>query len=334
MPSPTPPHARGPISAAVLAALADARPDAVDAVRGDAERAEPYGEDLQLALYVLYELHYRGFDGVEADLEWDPDLLALRAVMERRFLEALQCDVEPGDEVDDEVDGLLVEPAHPTGPSAHLAGSGTASQLREYVAHRSLYHLKEADPQAWVIPRLDGRAKASLVTVEHDEFGAGRAEQAHARLFAEMMEELGLDPAYGGYLDVVPAATLATVNVMSLWGLHRRWRGALVGQFALVEITSSPGSARLVTGMRRLGETERAVRFYDEHVEADAVHEQLVRHDLLGDLLEREPALAPDVVFGIRAATFLEERLDAHLMACWSAGTSSLRPAARADAAA
>ena len=36
-------------------------------------------DDLQLSLAVCYELHYRGFDGVADDWEWDPALLRLRA---------------------------------------------------------------------------------------------------------------------------------------------------------------------------------------------------------------------------------------------------------------
>lgn len=321
------PAPRGPVSAAVLDVLAGRADPAGMALLPDG--LDPYGDDLQLALYVAYELHYRGFDGVDAELEWDPDLLRLRRVLERTFLAALTRDVAGGDDVDAAVGALLVEPAGvpaDAGPSYHLAARGEPWQLREYVTHRSLYHLKEADPQAFVIPRLDGQAKASLVTVEHDEYGAGRGEDLHAQLFADMMTELGIDARYGVHLDAAPAETLATVNVMSLMGLHRRWRGALVGQFALVEITSPPGSARLVEAMRRMELPAAATRFYDEHVEADAVHEQLVRRGLLGDLLAREPELAGDVVFGIQAATLLDERLDAHLMRSWEAGESSLRP--------
>jgi hypothetical protein len=46
------------------------------------------------------------------------------------------------------------------------------------------------------------------------------------------MDGAGLDSRYGRYLDEVPAVTLATVNMMSLFGLHRAMRGALVGHFA------------------------------------------------------------------------------------------------------
>ncbi|SUA46559.1 Uncharacterised protein [Nocardia africana] len=107
----------------------------------------------------------------------------------------------------------------------------------EYFAHRSIYHHKEADPYAWVIPRLRGQAKAALVAVEYDEFGAGRGEDVHARLFADLLAGAGLDDTYLHYLDAVPAPMLALVNMMSLFacigssaaswsGTSRVWRSA------------------------------------------------------------------------------------------------------------
>lgn len=318
------PEARGPLSAGVLAALRGTSPGTgPDRVALDG--VDPYGEDLQLALYCCYELHYRGFTEVDEDREWDPGVLALRAELERLFLRALRADTTPSTDVTAAIEELLIEPVDAAGVSHHLRRHGEFWQLREYVAHRSLYHLKEADPQAFVIARLDGPAKAALVTVEHDEYGAGDPDRMHSRLFADMMRELGLSPRYGSYLDSAPAATLAEVNFMSLCGLHRSLRGALVGQFATVELTSSPGSDRLVKAMRRLGCSQAATRFYAEHVEADAVHEQLVRRGVLRPLLAAEPRLAADVVFGIRASTALATRLENLLLHSWGNNQSSLR---------
>ena len=323
------PAPRGPVSEAVIGALRGGPPGSPQGTLRPVgtDGADPYGDDLQLALHCCYELHYRGYGGVDAEWEWEPALLGLRRELERIFLSALRTDVEGGDDVAAEIDALLVETVGPDvrGVSHHLRRDGTLDQLREYVAHRSVYHLKEADPQAWAIPRLSGAAKAGLVSVEHDEYGSGRPERMHSLLFAEMMTELGLSDAYGAYVDHVPGATLAEVNLMSLCGLHRGLRGASVGQFAMVELTSSPGSERLVRALRRLGAGPAAIRFYDEHVEADAVHEQVVRRDVLAPLLAAEPELAADVVFGIRAALFLGDRLQEHLLGRWERGTSSLR---------
>ncbi len=138
------------------------------------------------------------------------------------------------------------------------------------------------------------------------------------------MAAAGLENSYLRYLDAVPGETLAAVNLMSYLGLHRSMRGAAIGHFAATEITSPPGASRLVEALRRLGAPEACVSFYLEHVEADALHEQVVRYDVVGDLVAREPSLERSVVFGIRAHDVVEDRLADHLMASWDAGRSSL----------
>ncbi|MFD3809315.1 iron-containing redox enzyme family protein [Streptomyces sp. NPDC058619] len=321
---------RGELSEAVTSALRLGLPP--DYAPAAVLKADPWGEDLQLALYLLYELHYRGFAGVDDAREWDPDLLRLRQDLEARFLHALRTEVSGApDTVDEAFAPLLVEPVDPGDSLSHyLATEGRLWQLREYAALRSLYHLKEADPHLWVIPRLTGRAKAAMAAmaaIEYDVFGAGRADRIHARLFADLMTDLGLDPAYGRYLDQAPAPLLATVNLMSLLGLHRALRGALVGHFACVEVTSPPGSRRLAKAMRRCGAGPAAAHFYAEHLEADAVHEQVVRHDVIGGLLADEPHLEPDIAFGCAATLHLEDRLAHHLHTAWTQGHSALRTA-------
>ncbi|WP_031483044.1 iron-containing redox enzyme family protein [Streptomyces bicolor] len=318
------PEPRGPLSAAVTALLRGSDPGNPP----PPARCSPYGDDLHLCLYVLYELHYQGFQGVPDELEWDAGLLALRGAIEDRFLGALREDVPVAgtDTARRALDKLQVEPVDGSGGVSHfLRDEGDLDQLREYVALRSLYHLKEADPHAWVLPRLHGRAKAAMVAVEFDEFGAGRADEIHAQLFADLMADLGLNTAYGHYVDAAHAEALATVNLMSLFGLHRALRGALVGHFAAVEVTSSPASRRLAEALSRVGAGPAAVRFYAEHVAADAVHEQVVRHDVVGGLLESEPRLEADVVFGIRATTRLEDRLADRLLGAWHKGGTALR---------
>ncbi|MFL4901644.1 iron-containing redox enzyme family protein [Streptomyces sp. MMS24-I2-30] len=315
------PSPRGDLSAGVIGALdADAPPPSP-------RPGDPYADDLQLALYVLYELHYQGFDNVPDDREWDPDLLALRRALEQPFLTALRADAPASAGAEAAFAALLAEPpAHSDDSvSRYLQQEGELWQLREYAAVRSLYHLKEADPHAWVIPRLHGRAKAAMAAIEFDEFGAGRADEVHARLFADLMADLALETAYGHYVDAVPGEGLATVNLMSLFGLHRALRGALVGHFATVEVTSPPGSRRLADALRRTGAGPAAARFYDEHVEADAVHEQVVRREVVGGLLAAEPRLEPDVVFGIRATGLLEDRLRTRLLGAWRQRRSALR---------
>lgn len=324
------PTAVGPVSGAVIEHLSGRAPrrfyTPVQAPVGD---SLPLGLDVQMALYVCYELHYRGFAGVDPRWEWDPGLLQFRGRLEHEFLTAVRDGIGSieGVTAADELARLTTEPADGAGPSYFLRDHGTWQQMREYFVHRSVYHLKEGDPHAWAIPRLQGAAKAAFVAIEFDEFGGGRGDHVHQQLFADLLVAAGLDATYLGYLNDVPAEALAAVNLMSLFGLHRDLRGAAVGHFAATEITSSPGSRRLVDALTRLGAPAACTRFYREHVEADAVHEQIVRTEVVGDLVAREPHVDTDVVLGIRAFEWVEDRLADHLMACWETDRSSLRRA-------
>ncbi|MEU4312968.1 iron-containing redox enzyme family protein [Nocardia sp. NPDC024068] len=319
------PLPRGPLSADLLAVLPAEPGSPVPGIPVD---IDPFGDDLHLALHTCYELHYQGLRDVDPDWEWDPGLLALRRDLERHFESALRAGVPGGHDVDAELERLLTVPAS-GGLARYLRDEGSWWQVREYFVQRSLYHHKEADPVVWVIPRLRGQAKAGLVAIEYDEFGGGRGDRVHARLYADLLRGAGLDDGYLHYLDIVPAPMLALVDLMSLFGLHRALRGALVGHFAAVEITSSPASAVMVEALRRFSAHPDCVRFYREHVTADAVHEQVVRHDVLGDLLRREPGLAESVVFGIQATDLLEDRFTDTTLRCWDTGHSSLRASGR-----
>jgi hypothetical protein len=297
-------------------------------------------EDLQLALYLCYELHYRGLPGVDERWEWSPSLLALRQALEQRFEAAVRAATGTGGAVPapEQFDVALraVEQAD-DGPSLSLyvEREATLEQVLEFLVHRSAYQLKEADPHSWAIPRLSGPPKAALVEIQADEYGGGRHERIHARLFADAMHALGLDCRYGAYLDLLPAVTLATVNLMSLCGLHRRLRGAIVGHLALFEMTSSIPNRRYANGLRRLGvDDPAATAFFDEHVAADAVHEAIAAVDLAGGLARREPALAGDILWGARALTALDGRWTRSLLAAWEQGRSSLlRPLRRGGGA-
>lgn len=320
------PSPRGPISAAVLAALA--RPPHALAPLDDVAMPSWADEDVQLALYCCYELAYRGFAGVDDRWEWDPSLLQWRAALEAPFEAWLRRLAGPARPVVGAMpDVLRAVVDESTGPSlsAYVEAHADVEQVRELAVHRSAYQLKEADPHTWVIPRLAGRAKAAVVEIQYEEYGSGVAAEMHAALFARTMSALGLDSAYGAYLDAVPAVTLGTVNLMSFLGLHRRLRGALVGHLAVFEMTSVTPMGRYSRALSRLGFDAEACRFYDVHVEADARHQVIAAEAMAGGLAEADPGLAADICFGARTAMAVEERFASHMLDCWSRGRSSLR---------
>jgi hypothetical protein len=325
------PGPRGPLSDWLIGLLATEAPaegqahEVAAAPAGDGA----FGEDFQLSLYLLYELHYRGFREVDERWEWQPSLIALRCGLEADFEAALRERLSVPDEVPEpsqvgETIVRLIDEDEAPSLSGYMERRASLEQFREFLIHRSAYQLKEADPHSWAIPRLSGPPKAALVEVQADEYGGGRPDRVHATLFAKAMRALELDPAYGGYLERIPAVTLATVNLMSLFGLHRRLRGAIVGHLAGFETTSPVPNGRYAKGLRRLGMGEEALDFFDEHVEADSVHENIAMYDLAQGLALAEPQTTGDILFGVRALLHLDGLFARHLLESWERGETSL----------
>jgi hypothetical protein len=293
-------------------------------------------DDAQLALHCIYELSYRGFDGIDDRFETDPFTQQARAHLEARFEAELRAAI--GDLPEDAGTYLAAVASASGAPSlsAYMEHEGTLDELREFVVHRSAYQRKEADPHSWAYPRLAGRAKAAFATIQHDEYGQGRPGAAHAELFAHTMTALDLDAGYGHYLPALPGVTLATGNLISMFGMQRRLLPALVGHLALFEMTSVGPMARYSRALARLGVPREAREFYDVHVVADEEHSRLALAGLVGGFLAEQPTAGREVAFGAAALSLVEAAFTEHLLSCWAGGESSLRtplPTARPHAA-
>ena len=315
------PIPRGPLSASVVAMLADGSPRAVEI--GSCSGVIRDG-DAQLALWTLYELAYRGFDDVPDQLEWDPDLVRLRGRLESLFEDEVRRGVgvlvaSVADVVDPAEQILaMVERADCVSLSTFLRREATLDQVLEYLRERSIQQLKESDPQSFVLPRITGAAKVALAELQYDEYGAGDPARLHQHLYAEALDAAGLDPAYGAYIDELSSFSLASANLMSLFCLNRRLRGAALGHFAAFEASSSVPSRRVAAAIERLGLGPVVAAYFHEHVEADAVHEQIAARDLCGAFVGEHPDLRADVLFGAAAALYLDALSAQDLMSRWT----------------
>ena len=317
------PTARGPLSAALLRAWLEGTPLGRPELRGVDALVD---DDLHLALWACYQQHYGGFAGLREPLEWDADTLAFRAVLEEAFERALRAEhtqALPADPVT-----ALRVIAEWSGPplAATVGREGQRQHLVEVAIHRSAYQCKEADGHTFAIPRLDGPGRAALIAIQADEYGNGVPGEAHAELFARAMAELGLDPSYGAYVDRLPGSTLATDNLVSMFALHHRLRGALVGHLALFEMCSVTPMSRYLSAARRVGGLPALERFYEVHVEADGHHSRLALDEMVAPMAAAHPELAGDMVFGAAALARVESRFARHLLRSWDAGETSLLP--------
>lgn len=328
--------ARGRLSEALLELLGGAGerragelPELASAAVADVDPI--FDDDVQLSLFVLYALAYGSLGQFGESWEWDPDLIRTRAVLEAAFESALRERVEvpelPEPTADAVASTLFAMTAPTPGPSLSrfIAKQATLQQVLEFLVQRSIYTLREADAHSWAIPRLTGRTKAALIEIQADEYGGGRPERMHQAIYAQTLRGVGLDDRYGAYVDVVPAITLASFNLMTMFGMNRRLRGAAVGHLAAFEMTSSIPCRFYGDGLRRHGFGEDVTWYYDEHVEADAVHEQIAGRDLAGSLAEDEPHLLGDILFGAAACLTVDGWASDWVREAFERGESSLR---------
>ena len=318
------PAPRGPLSEWALSTLTSPPgpcgpvPDAVD---------DPVtGDDAALALYLLYELHYRGLAGVSPDWEWQPDLLASRQVLERRLLDRLQSAVPMPDAPGDIAAALQARTEPGDGPTlaSYCETEATWAQLREVLVHRTAWQLKEADPHSWALPRLGGRPKAALAKIQSGEYGDGVERDVHQNLYGLTLSLVGLDSTYGAYLDMLPGVTLATVNVVTFFGLHRKWLPAMVGHLAAFEMSSIPPMSAYSAALRRLGAPQDACHFFDVHVVADAHHQQVAADELAAGLVEQRAESSALILWGADTLAWTESQFSEHVRDCWARGESSL----------
>lgn len=330
-------ESRGPLSAAVITHLAGEPVEIPDDLLARTVAAETddviNSDDIQCALFCLYASAYGSLPGIDPALEWDPHLISTRRILEEAFERDLRATIPvpalPEPSAEAVAAALFAVTEADSGPSLSkfIAKKADREQIDEFLIQRSVYTLREADPHSWAIPRLSGRPKAALVEIQADEYGGGRPDRVHAEIFARTMRGAGLDAGYGAYVNDVPALTLASHNMMSLFGLNRRLLGAIVGHLAAFEMTSSIPNRLYADGFRRLGFDAEVTDYFDEHVEADAVHEQIAGRDLAGTLAEDRPELLPDIMFGAAACVEIDGRVSARLLDAWTAGRSSLRGA-------
>lgn len=279
-------------------------------------------EDRAIALWMLHSLHHHGFDDVSDRADRSPALMALRRTLEDELEGRLRerwAAVEERPDSGDLGQDLFDLCASHDGASVarFVRAEAGVEQVRELLRMRSVYALHESDPSAWVVASLPVRAKAALMELQYDEYGAGDPNRLHHHLFAQGLVDAGLEADYGRYVDDAPLEVLEQDNTVRMFGLQRRLRGAAMGHLAAFEATSSVPSRRMAQGLERLELGDAIVEYYREHVVADSVHDQLAARVICQTLVEDEPALHEDVLFGAWTCLDLEDRFARMALQRW-----------------
>lgn len=203
------PAPRGHTSAALITLLGAAPPRTPALLVSSGTRPVQVDDDLQLALWICYELHYRGFDDAHPAWEGHSALAQFHAALEARWEAGLR-----------QLKDVTSAPVRPE----------TNAQRAEWERH-----------QAFWLPRRGFRA---LPDIQGDAYGGVQDERMYSVLFTVALRDLGDDAG----VDDVPAVTLALANALSLFGTHKRLVGALAGFLTAVDTMAGDPYSQLAAG--------------------------------------------------------------------------------------
>src|ERR1700689_1905534 len=290
------PWPRGPLSATVVSAL-QRQPGTLGATPPLTNLDALSDDDFQLALYLCYEMNYRGL--AKAEWEWDPGLLNFRTELERVFEERLREEIGqlPSRLFHDVVADFeeLVSDSTSSSLGTYLSQSGTIDQFREFCVPRSAHQQRSFDTER---PAALSRAEENelvKVLIPFDEWGTGEAGRVRASFLADVMTSLGLDPSYGSYVEILPGVTLATANLATMFALHPHWRAALVGQLSVAEMTSMESMERYRKALFRFGLRPVGRRFANADVVVDSRRPLFFRSQVVTGLLNPGRQLGGDL---------------------------------------
>ncbi len=321
------PWARGPLSTAVI--------DALQRGPGTFGTAPPVehvdvlvDDDFQLALYLCFEAHFRGFNG--ADWEWDAKLLRFRAELEEAFESRLRDEVSRGGSASRSHAlaqlGQLIQDSSTSALVSYVDEFGNVEQLRELCVHQSVAHLHAIESHSLAIAHLTGEAMNALVDIGRNHQDHGQGPAGPTALFGGTMVALGLDPSSGSYVEMTPGVTLAMANLASMFALHRRSRAAFVGQLAIREGSSALSMQGFVDVFTKFGISPEGRRFFDVYADVAHRNARIARERMVTGFLASNPELVDELVFGATAMSVLEGTFATHVRTSWEQRITSLVP--------
>jgi hypothetical protein len=180
------------------------------------------------------------------------------------------------------LEALVEKDALPGEGAEFLAHAATLAQFKAVVAEYAPDGLTEASAMCHAIPRLPADAQMPLVRIAIDEYGCGNGSRAHARLYRDLMAELGMGANVAEHAAAASTASLMAVN---LWHWLTRRSPDIepyVGALAYVEAAIPAAFQPFATACRRLDIA--ALGYFTEHIHIDEYHAR--------DALSILPALA------------------------------------------
>lgn len=236
--------------------------------------------------------------------DWEEDLSrehALR-VVEGRFVESERALVaRRAAEAPTDPDGFVAwfEALRDVGPGQGdplfpwLARRATRDEMVWFLTQEVAGEAGFEDLVALTQVKLPATVKLELARNYWDEMGQGTLGGMHGPMLDRLSRALGIAPA-----GEVVWESLALGNLMVALATSRRYAWQSIGALGVIELTAPGRAAQVNEGLRRLGVTGDARRYFALHATLDVKHSAAWNREVLRPLVAESPDAARGIAEG------------------------------------
>ncbi|UYL07878.1 iron-containing redox enzyme family protein [Bdellovibrio sp. SKB1291214] len=143
--------------------------------------------------------------------------------------------------------------------------------------------------------KMPTRPKLELARNYWDEMGRGNEKGMHGPMLSNLAHELQIEPP--SLQETMPEAA-ALGNIMMAMALNRRYAYHSAGALGVIELTAPGRALKVYHGLKRLGLSPEAQRYYLIHSSLDIKHSEAWNAEVLFPLVTENPALAKPIAEG------------------------------------
>lgn len=169
-----------------------------------------------------------------------------------------------------------------------LESEATLAQMKWFLEQEMAGEAGFDDLVACTQVKLPVRAKLELARNYWDEMGQGTLSGMHGPMLEGLAHALELKPEP----EHTVWESLALANLMSGLATNRRYTYQSLGALGVIELTAPGRSTKVNAGLKRLGVSGAARRYYALHATLDVKHAAAWQSEVLYSLVEHEPRTA------------------------------------------
>lgn len=233
----------------------------------------------------------------EADWQATLDEDARMQRLEGAFVETLRAEIaDRAAEAPSDVDGFIAwfEALQENGPGQGdplfpwLAEEASLDDFRWFLAQEAAGEAGFEDLTALAQVKVPAEAKLELANNYWDEMGRGNPKGMHGPMLSALIDELELEAE----IDDTVWESLSLANGMTAMAVNRRYAWHAIGALGVVELTAPGRSRATADGLRRLGLSGKARRYFELHATLDVRHSKDWNDKVFRPLVAGDPRRA------------------------------------------